>query len=70
MRLADYVATLERRYGQKFPGHQVTIQQAMRRSTNHHGREIFGPHAYERIRQVNTHSSLKILAQLHQRVSG
>ena len=62
MRLADYVATLERRYVEKFPGHEATVRQAVRRSTNHHGREWFGAGAYERIQRENTQSSWKIVA--------
>jgi hypothetical protein len=68
--LADYVATLERRYVEKFPGHEATIQQATRLSANHHGREMFGAQAYEWIQRVNAVSSLKILAQIHRRRSG
>ena len=67
MRLADYVATLERRYAQKFPGHEATIRKAVQRWTNHHGREVFGAQAYERIQQVNMVSSFKILAELSRR---
>jgi hypothetical protein len=70
MRMADYVATLERRYAEKFPGHEAAIEQATRRSANHHGREVFGASAYERIRQVNVWSSLQILAQFSRRRSG
>lgn len=64
MRLAGYVVNLERKYVEKFPGHEATIQQATRRSANHHGRGVFGAQAYERIRRVNAYSSLKILAQV------
>lgn len=64
MRLADYVETLSRRYVHKFPGYEATIRKAVRRWANHHGREVFGAKAYERIQQVNAQSSWKILAQL------
>ena len=70
MRLADYVATLERRYAEKFPGYEATIRKAVRRSTNHHGRVIFGAKAYERIQLVHAQSSWKILAQFSRRRSG
>jgi hypothetical protein len=63
MRLADYVETLERRYVTKFPRDKAKIRRAVRRSANHHGREVFGAKAYERIQQVNTLSSWKILEQ-------
>jgi hypothetical protein len=69
MRLADYVATLERRYVQKFPGHEATIRKAVQQSANHHGRELFGAQAHERIRQVNAQSSVKLLVQILQRRS-
>ena len=64
MRLADYVETLERRYVNKFPGDAAMIRKAVRRSANHHGREVFGAMAYKRIQQVNAQSSWKILTQL------
>jgi hypothetical protein len=64
MRLADYVATLERRYIKMFPGSEAAIREAIRRSAAHHGREIFGAQAYERIQQVNAQSSMKILMQI------
>lgn len=70
LRLADYVATLEHRYVNKFPGNEATIQEAGRRSANHHGREVFGAQAYERIQQVNAQTPWKILAQISRRRSG
>ena len=71
MRLADYVATLERKYVEKFPGHEATIRQAARLASNRHGCEVFGAAAYERIQQVNAEWSLKLfLAQVLQRRSG
>jgi hypothetical protein len=71
MRLADYVATLERKYVEKFPGHEATIRQAARLSSNRHGREVFGAAAYEQIQQVNAEWSLKLfLRQVLQRRSG
>ena len=70
MRLADYVRSLERRYVDKFPGHDATIRKAVRRWANHHGREVFGAKAYERIQQVNAQSSWKILAELLRWPSG
>jgi len=66
MRLADYVAILERRYIKMFPGSVATIRNAVRRSVNHHGREVFGARADERIQMVNALTSLKILAQFLQ----
>jgi hypothetical protein len=48
---------------------EATIRKAVRRSANHHGREVFGAQAYERIQQVNTQSSWKILAQISRRKS-
>ena len=66
MRLADYVATLERRYVTMFPGYEATIRKAVRRSANHHGRGVFGAKADERIQQVNARSSVKILMQFLQ----
>lgn len=63
MRLAGYVASLECKYAKIFPGHEATILQALRRSANRHGREVFGVPAYERIRRVHAYSSLKIWAQ-------
>ena len=70
MRLADYVVTLERRYVEKFPGHEAAIQKAVRQSANHHGRELFGARAHQRIQQVHAQSSLKILVQSLQGRSG
>jgi hypothetical protein len=70
MRLADYIETLERRYVTKFPGYEATIRTAVRRSVNHHGREVFGSKAYERSQQVNARSSWKILAQLIRWIPG
>jgi hypothetical protein len=70
MRLADYVATLEHRYDKKFPGYEATIREAARRSANHHGREVFGAQAYERIQQVHTQSSWKVLARISRRRFG
>jgi hypothetical protein len=70
MRMADYVANLERRYVQMFPGHEAMIRKAVRQSTNHHGREVFGAQAYDRTQQVNVQSSWKILMQSFQRRSG
>jgi hypothetical protein len=67
MRLADYVETLQRRYVVKFPGHEATIQRAVRRWANHHGRDLFGDRAYERIQQVNALTSWKALALLSRR---
>lgn len=64
MRLADYVATLERRYVEKFPGCDAMIRTAIQRSTSQHGRQVFGAQAYERIQQVNTQSSWKLLLEL------
>lgn len=61
MRLADYVSTLERRYVEMFPGHESTIRKAVRQSVNHHGREVFGAQAHERIQEVNAQTSLKII---------
>jgi hypothetical protein len=52
-RLADYVATLERRYAEKVPGYEATIRKAVRQSASQHGREVFGVQAYERIQQEN-----------------
>jgi len=66
MHLADYVAILERRYIKMFPGSAATIRNAVRRSVNHHGREVFGARADERIQMVNALTSLKILAQFLQ----
>jgi hypothetical protein len=63
MRMADYVTKLEDRYAQMFPGHEATIRKAVRRSADHHGREIFGARAYDRIQQVSVLSSMKILMQ-------
>lgn len=72
LRLADYVAKLERRYAKMFPGHEATIREAVRRSVNHHGREVFGPQADQRLQQENFWTSLKILAlaQIRQRSAG
>jgi hypothetical protein len=70
MRLADYVDTLERRYVKMFPGHEAAIRKAVQRSANHHGREVFGARAHERIQTVHAQSSLKILMQLLLRRSG
>jgi hypothetical protein len=70
MRLASYVATLERRYVKMFPGHEAAIRKAVQRSASHHGRALFGAQAHERIQQVNAQSSVKILMQLLQRRSG
>jgi hypothetical protein len=67
MRLADYVANLERRYAKMFPQHEATIRKAVRRSVDHHGREVFGAQADERIQQVNAQTSLKILMQMLQK---
>jgi hypothetical protein len=64
MRLADYVETLERKYLEKFPGHEAAIRKAMRRGTNLHGRALFGPQAYERVQQVNALTAWKVKAQL------
>lgn len=64
MRLAGYVATLEHRYSEKFPGHEATIRAAVRRSANHHGRAWFGAHAYQLIQQVNVRSSLLLFGRL------
>ena len=69
MRLADYVGTLERRYVKKFPEYEATIRKAVRRSAYHHGREVFGVQAYERIQQVNAQSSWKVLAQISRKRS-
>jgi len=69
MRLADYVETLEGRYVKKFPGYKAAIRKAVRRWANHHGREVFGDPAYERIQQVNTQTHWKVLAQLSRRRS-
>lgn len=69
MRLADYVGTLEERYIKKFPGYEATIKKAVRRGANHHGSEVFGDRAYERIQEVNTQTSWKVLAQLSRRKS-
>jgi hypothetical protein len=63
MRMANYVAALERTYVERFAGHETTIRDAVRRSANHHGHEVFGAPAYERIQRVNARSALKILAQ-------
>lgn len=70
MRMANYVATLERRYIDMFPEHEATIRSAVQRSAGSHGREVFGARVYERIQQVNAQSSLKLLAQLLQRGPG
>ncbi|TMQ09083.1 MAG: hypothetical protein E6J90_38775 [Deltaproteobacteria bacterium] len=70
MRMADYVASLERRYAKKFPGHEATIRQAVRVSVSHHGRAVFGSPVYEQIQQVNAQSSLKLLVQMLQKRSG
>jgi hypothetical protein len=70
VRLANYFVNLERRYVEKFPGHEATIREAMRRSANQHGREVFGVPTYERIQQVNARFSLYILARTLQRRSG
>lgn len=67
MRMADYVANLERRYVQMFPGSEAAIRKAIQRSADHHGREIFGARAHEQILAVNAQSSLKILVQILQR---
>jgi len=69
MRMADYVTKLEDRYVQMFPGHEAMIRKAMRRSTDHHGHEVFGAYAYDRIQQVNVLSSLKIVMQFSLRRS-
>lgn len=70
LRLANYVATLERRYITMFPEYEATIRKAVRRSVSHHGREVFGAHAHKRIQDVNARWPLKILAQLLQRKTG
>jgi len=64
MRMADYVSILERRYGELFPGHEASIRKAIRRSVDHHGRELFGAEADDQIRMVNAQTSVKILVQL------
>lgn len=66
MRLADYVANLERRYAKMFPGHAAAIRKAVQRSVDHHGREVFGAHPDNRIQQVNAQTSVKILMQMLQ----
>jgi len=63
IRLADYVVNLERKYVERFPGHEATIQQAMRRWTNDHAGDVFRPPAYERIHQVNACAALMFLAE-------
>lgn len=62
MHLASYVMKLESRYVNMFPGHEEAIRRATRLSTNHHGRDLFGSPAYDRIRWVNACSSLKLFA--------
>jgi hypothetical protein len=69
-RMANYVATLERRYVDKFPGHEASIRHAVRRSANHHGRAVFGSPAYERSRWVNAETCMKIRIQNALRRSG
>lgn len=64
MHLASYVATLEHRYVKMFPRHEATIRKAVRRSANRHGRKLFGAQAHERIQEVNTQTSFKILVEL------
>jgi hypothetical protein len=64
MRMADYVATLERRYVTLFPGHEAAVRKAIRRSVNHHASELFGDKADDRIQMVNAQTSVKILMQL------
>ena len=63
MRMADYVTTLELRYVKLFPGHAATIRKAIRRSTDHHGREVFGAKAHDRVLQVYAETSVKLLIQ-------
>jgi hypothetical protein len=70
MRLADYVESLERRYLEKFPGHEASIRKAVRRGANCHGGAVFGDRAYERIQKVNAQTSWKILAELSRTISG
>jgi hypothetical protein len=38
----------------------------VRRSANHHGREVFGAKAHDRIQQVYAQTSVKILMQFLQ----
>jgi hypothetical protein len=64
--MADYVSGLERRYGKLFPGHEASIRKAIRRSVNHHGRELFGAEADNQIQMVNAQTSVKIVMQLLQ----
>ncbi len=61
-RRASYVQTLEDRYIEKFPRSAAKIRKAVRRSANHHGREVFGARPDERMQQVRAQTSWKILA--------
>jgi len=59
--LADYIATLEASYQEKFPDQREAIRRHIRHAVNRHGRAIFGANAHDACREEHESMMRKLI---------